>query len=236
MKSRKPVVGVVPLFDEEKDSIWMLPGYLQGLQDAGAIPVILPFTGSRLDYEILDAQIDGYLFTGGHDIDPALYGEKKLPQCGAISRERDALEPLLYEFALRQNKPLLGICRGIQMINVIEGGNLYQDLPSQHKSETDHHMKPPYDRTVHSVTVKEDSPLFQLWGKTEKLVNSYHHQAIRTVAAALKVMAVSEDGIVEAVCRPDHPFLWGVQWHPEFIYQKDEEQKKIFEAFVKAMS
>ena len=207
-KQKKPVIGVCPLYDETKESIWMLPGYLEGLKEAGSIPAILPLTAERADYETLDAQIDGYLLTGGHDIDPALYGEERNKNCGEPCRMRDMIEPWIYERAVLEDKPVLGICRGILLA--------------------------PYDRAVHEVDIKSDSPLYDLLKKEKLGVNSYHHQAVRTVGDKLSVMAVSEDGLVEAVCRKDRTFVWGVQWHPEFLYRKDADAKKIFQAFVDA--
>lgn len=232
-EEKKPVIGVIPLYDETKESIWMLPGYLEGLQEAGAIPVILPLTATREDYARLDEQIDGYLFTGGHDIFPKLYGEEKKQTCGSPCEMRDELEPYLYRMALDENKPVLGICRGIQLINVLEGGTLYQDLPTEYKTDVEHHMEPPYDRTVHSVDIMTESPLYDLLEKSHMDVNSYHHQAIKALGSGLEIMAVSEDGLVEAVYRPDKKFVWGVQWHPEFIYKKDEDAGKILRKFVR---
>ena len=158
-KQKKPVIGVCPLYDETKESIWMLPGYLEGLKEAGSIPAILPLTAERADYETLDAQIDGYLLTGGHDIDPALYGEERNKNCGEPCRMRDMIEPWIYERAVLEDKPVLGICRGIQLINVAEGGTLYQDLPSEYQTGVEHHLCAPYDRAVHEVDIKSDSPL-----------------------------------------------------------------------------
>ena len=173
-KQKKPVIGVCPLYDETKESIWMLPGYLEGLKEAGSIPVILPLTAERADYETLDAQIDGYLLTGGHDIDPALYGEERNKNCGEPCRMRDMIEPWIYERAVLEDKPVLGICRGIQFINVAEGGTLYQDLPSEYQTGVEHHMCAPYDRAVHEVDIKSDSPLYDLL-KKEKLGSMRRH-------------------------------------------------------------
>lgn len=126
-------------------------------------------------------------------------------------------------------------------INVFEGGTLYQDLPTEYIQNgfngkpVEHHMTPPYDRTVHQVIFKEESPLFSLFKKEKQVaVNSYHHQAIKDLGEKLKAMAVSEDGLIEAVYRPDKKFIWAVQWHPEFIYKKEENARKIFKKFVEA--
>ena len=234
--SHKPVIGIIPLWDEEKESIWMVPGYLDGITDAGGIPVILPLTPGMEDLGQLDSVIDGYLFTGGHDVDPRMYGEEPLPVCGTCCPERDILEKEIYKIARQEDKPVLGICRGIQLLNVLHGGTLYQDLPQQFvgTKEVDHHMTAPYDRTVHEVNISESTPLYQLLQQKTLPVNSYHHQGIRTVGAGLEVMAVSEDGLIEGIYVPDKKFIWGIQWHPEFIYHKDDTARKIFRAFVEA--
>ena len=142
------------------------------------------------------------------------------------------MERLVLEDAMKKDKPILGICRGIQMINALLGGTLYQDLPTQHPSDIDHHQTPPYDVPVHDVIIKKDSPLYECLGSDRISVNSYHHQAVKDVAPCLEVMAESEDGIVEALYKPSYSFLWAVQWHPEFSYKKDGNSRKIFKAFV----
>ena len=129
---------------------------------------------------------------------------------------------------------MLGICRGIQFLNVYLGGTLYQDLPTEHPSAAEHHQKPPYDAPVHSVTLVPARPLYQLLGKYELAVNSLHHQAIRKLAPTLQVMALSEDGIPEAICLPGKKFVWAVQWHPEFSFPVNADSRKIFAAFVGA--
>lgn len=231
---QKPMIGILPLIDMEKDSYWMLPGYMEGIEAAGGIPVMLPLTEDETILERLAESFDGFLFTGGQDVSPELYGEEVLPECGECSPERDAMERILLEKILMSGKPLLGICRGIQLLNAALGGTLYQDLPAQHPGEINHHMMPPYDRAVHKVTLKPSAPLYEILGAGEIAVNSYHHQAVKELAKALEVSAVSEDGLVEGVYMPDKKFVMAVQWHPEFSYLKDENARKIFETFVKA--
>ena len=229
----KPLVGVMPLWDDEKDSLWMLPGYLEGLQEAGATPVILSLTEDREEIEHLVDICDGILLTGGHDVDPSVYGEEALNGTVLCCKARDNLERIVLEDAMQKDKPILGICRGIQLINALLGGTLYQDLPTQHPSDIDHHQTPPYDVPVHDVFIKKDSPLYDCLGSDRISVNSYHHQAVKDVAPCLEVMAESEDGIVEALYKPFYRFLWAVQWHPEFSYKKDDNSRKIFKAFVR---
>ena len=223
----------MPLWDDEKDSLWMLPGYLEGLQEAGATPVILSLTEDREEIEHLVDICDGILLTGGHDVDPSVYGEEALNGTVLCCKARDNLERIVLEDAMQKDKPILGICRGIQLINALLGGTLYQDLPTQHPSDIDHHQTPPYDVPVHDVFIKKDSPLYDCLGSDRISVNSYHHQAVKDVAPCLEVMAESEDGIVEALYKPFYRFLWAVQWHPEFSYKKDDNSRKIFKAFVR---
>ena len=129
--------------------------------------------------------------------------------------------------------PVLGICRGIQFLNAYLGGTLYQDLNTQHPTATEHHQKPPYDVPVHNVSIQKDSSLHKLLGTDTLAVNSYHHQAIKEKADALEAMAVSEDGLIEAVRMPDKKFVWAFQWHPEFSYKSDISSRKIFEEFIR---
>lgn len=236
MRSKKPVIGVIPLYDETKESIWMLPGYLDSLYEAGAIPLILPMHLGEEELRQLDAQLDGYLLTGGHDVDPQLYGAEKTELCGVLCKQRDELERHVYDLAWQQDKPVLGICRGLQLLNVLQGGSLYQDLKAEHPKGTmlSHRMKPPYDRTVHIVEIEKDSPLYHAVGCTKMGVNSCHHQGIKVLGKGLRAMARAEDGLIESVWAPEKRFVWGVQWHPEFIYKEDEHARKILRAFVKA--
>ena len=224
----KPLIGVMPLWDEGKKSIWMLPGYLEGIREAGGTPVIFPLT------EQLCSLCNGFLITGGQDVDPAIYRETPIPQMGEICTVLDQMERQVLEYVIKEDKAVLGICRGIQYLNAMLGGSLYQDLNVQHPSKTEHHMESPYDRVIHQVQIIDGTPLHQLLQVTELGVNSYHHQAVKTLAPSLTVMAESEDGLVEAVYMPKKTYVWAVQWHPELSYQTDKYSRKIFESFVAA--
>ena len=231
----KPIIGVVPLYDEFKDSLWMVPGYMDGITQAGGLPVMLPLTKDKKDIARIADEFDGFLFTGGHDVTPAVYGEETLPVCGACCKERDDMERELFGRVTELDKPLLGICRGIQFINAVLGGTLYQDLPSQLPSSAiEHHMSPPYDRPVHYVQILPGTPLAALLQKDRIAVNSYHHQAVRAAAPSLCVMAQADDGIVEGVYLPDRKMVWAIQWHPEFSFSSDENSRKIFAHLVNA--
>lgn len=231
-QSKRPIIGLLPLVDTEKESYWMLPGYMEGIIQAGGLPVMLPLSDNPQLINQLAEGTDGFLFTGGHDVSPELYGEKPIAQCGESVLLRDNMEKLLLKKALELNKPVLGICRGIQLINAVLGGTLYQDLPAQYSSNTEHHQNPPYDIPIHTVTLDTKSPLYSLLGAEQLEVNSYHHQAIKDLAPPLSAMAYSPDGLVEAVYMKGKKFLWAVQWHPEFSYKSSQSSQLIFKKFV----
>ena len=234
----KPVIGIIPLFDEEKDSIWMVPGYMDGIRRAGAVPMILPLVCDQADLRQIKSMCSGYLFTGGHDVDPSLYGEEKTGLCGPACMERDRLEQNVFRMAWEDHKAVLGICRGLQLINVLMGGTLFQDLPSEFQGTCciEHHMKPPYSRVCHQVELVQGGPLCKLLGRNSMGVNSYHHQGIKKLAPGLKATAVAEDGLVEGIYAPDREYIQAVQWHPEFMGAGDADAAKIFEGFIKGCS
>lgn len=231
---KRPMIGIMPLVDTERDSLWMLPGYMDGLMQEGAIPVMLPLTTDKAMLAQIAESYDGFLFSGGQDVSPERYGEEKLDCCGETNKHRDEMEARLFSRVYELDKPILGICRGIQFINASLGGTLYQDLETQYPSGIEHHQKPPYDVPVHGVEIEEASPLYGILNTKKLMVNSYHHQAIKKISPHLLPMAYAEDQIIEGVYAPDKKFVWGVQWHPEFSFQKDENSRKILGAFVKA--
>lgn len=235
MENKKPMIALTPLVDEARDSYWMLRGYMKGIELAGGIPVMLPLMDDEDSVERMADIFDGFVFTGGPDIAPERYGQAPLPECGETIPGRDALETKLLSAVLGRNKPVLGICRGLQLINTVLGGTLYQDLPSQHPSQISHRMTPPYDREWHEVSLEEGSPLRTLLGRDRIGVNSCHHQAICVPASGLVPMAWSPDGLIEAVYMPEKKFLWAFQWHPEFSYKVNSDSVAIFKTFVASM-
>lgn len=228
----KSLIAIIPLYDETKNSYWMLPGYMQGIEMAGGLPIMLPLSDDEQLLMQVANTFDGFLFTGGHDVSPALYNQQPIEQCGMPCLKRDSMEKKLFELVLKQNKPALGICRGIQLFNVLSGGTLYQDLPAQKPSTINHHQTLPYDHPIHQVKLVDDTPLSNLLKEDVIAVNSYHHQAIKDLAPTFKAMAYSEDYLIEAIYHPDKKFIWAVQWHPEFSYQNDQNSQKILSAFV----
>ena len=172
---------------------------------------------------------DGLLLPGGGDMDPKFYGQERLPACGEPNLLRDAAEPLLLRAFLAADKPVLGICRGIQVLNAVLGGDLYQDIkPFEHLPHNGHWAK------VHTVTVRRGTLLSRILGQDTVLVNSQHHQAVDRVAPGFTLAALSEDGIVEAIEKPDARFCLGVQWHPEWLSDADPAMQGLFDAFVNA--
>lgn len=232
--NKQPMIGVLPLMDKERDSYWMLPGYMKAIEEAGGIPVMLPLTSDKEIIRKLAGTFDGFLFTGGQDVHPALYGEEVSQACGEISGERDDMERALFAEVLKLDKPAFGICRGLQLFNVLLGGTLYQDLPSQRVSEITHVQKLPYDVPVHRVHIEQENPLHRWTGRESLMVNSYHHQGIRKLAPSLQAVGLAEDGLVEAVILPDQSFVFAVQWHPEFSYRSDDASMALFRVFVEA--
>ena len=231
---KKPMIGLIPLVDEGRDSLWILPGYMNGIAAAGGIAVMLPLTGEDADLEEILSRFDGFLFTGGHDVDPAIYHQEKTALCGELAPGRDAMEPKLLKLALAAGKPVFGICRGLQLMNAVLGGTLYQDIAAQFPSETNHRMAAPYGRPEHPVTILPDTP-FARWGIPEIIgVNSYHHQGVHILSDRLAPMAVAPDGLVEAAYIPGYPFGCAVQWHPEFFHVDDPVSRIIFRKFVEA--
>lgn len=231
MYNKRPIIGVMPLYDSKKDSYWMLPGYMKGIEKEGAITLMLPLTNDMVDIDYFLDTCDGFILTGGQDVHPSVYDAKMAPKCGETCIARDLMEKYIIEKCIEKDIPLLGICRGIQIMNAALGGSLYQDINSEYKTEIEHTMQKPYDRYVHKVTLS--GPIEDLLKQKEIEVNSYHHQAVKDLSKKLKVMAVSEDGLIEGVYVENKKFIWAIQWHPELSYLKDENSGEIFREFIK---
>ena len=206
--------------------------YISAVEDAGAVPFIIPVSSDLEKTKKLIDLCDGLLFPGGEDIDPSYYGENPHKNLGEIRPEVDKFlfHSLLY--ALDQRKPALGICKGMQMMVVAAGGSLYQDIYSQREEETFLHCQSGR-RTygVHQVQIDKDSRLFQILETEQIATNSMHHQSVRTLGKGLRCSAHTEDGIVEAVESPDGRLI-GVQWHPEEMVPESEAMKRLFQNLV----
>lgn len=218
--------------DEEK-RIRVPAGYAAAVEAAGGIPVVLPVLKPERAPEVL-SHLHGLLLSGGVDVDPSYYGEDPLPGLGRITPERDAFELALTRRALEAGVPVLGICRGVQVLNVAAGGTLYQDLASQRERVLKHSQEAPRWHESHTVRVEPGSRLAAILGVTEARVNSFHHQAVREVPSGLRAVAWAPDGVIEAVEAPDHRFVMGLQWHPEEMWRRDRLHLKPFAALVEA--
>ncbi len=243
--SKKPVIGITPspsddVFDHGTFRRYSLAStYVDSVLVAGGMPVILPESETDLQ-SILDT-VDGLILSGGSDLDPTLYGDSTLHEYTyGIDPERDSFEMALFRLAVDQDKPVLGICRGIQSINVALGGTLIQDInstlpaPVVHRQ---HSIGKSQSDVCHEVTlVDEESPLFVAIGARRVQVNSYHHQSVREPAPGLKVAAVANDGVIEALWHPGMTFGLAVQWHPEMLADEHDEHAALFRSPVEASS
>jgi putative glutamine amidotransferase len=233
---KRPVIGIMPGYDMDKGRLYTAADYVDGITRGGGLPCILPLDiEPGMAEQIIDT-FDGFLFTGGPDVDARAYGEENRKCQGGISPLRDKLEQELARLALNAKKPVLGICRGIQLLNVAMGGTLHQDIYSGRdpSSMLKHWQEAPDWYAAHDVSISCGSLLHKIYGTDRLPVNSYHHQAIKEPAAGLVVTAVASDGIIEAVEGTQEQFIIGVQWHPESMWRNDPLQLKLFRALVEA--
>jgi len=208
--------------------------YAEAVLQAGGLPVLIPNDPSDNDLDLLLTRLDGVLFTGGYDIDPACYGHPPHPEIEKPDAERDRVEIYLVRAMVQSSRPFFGICRGCQVINVALGGNLYEHLPEQLPGNLhlENHAKP-RDHLAHAIHVQPGSRLAAILPAGESWVNSLHHQGVRDIASGLRVTATAPDGLVEAFELPGHPFALAVQWHPEEL-QAQESMRSLFGAFIQA--
>ena len=234
--STRPLIGITSSLNDEETRISVNRNFHDVLLAAGAMPVLLPITGEPDALEAMIELCDGFVFSGGDDVDPRRYGEQPRPVCGSITPDRDDCElPLVSMLHQRHDKPVLAICRGIQAMNVSLGGMLYQDLANDFgKPVLAHRQKMQGKYSSHSIALSENTLLHRII-QTETIdVNSFHHQAVAKVAPGMIATAFAPDGIIESIESTTHPFFLGVQWHPEIMWRKDEKALKLFQALVKA--
>lgn len=211
--------------------------YAHGVETAGGIPVIIPFYEDTSSVVGLVDRLDGLLLSGGEDVDPLVYQEQPCQGLGPTVPERDKLEQALIENMMEAGKPILAICRGIQILNAVLGGTLYQDLPSQWSSNIQHAQRSRRNHLSHAIQVDPSSKLFQLLGNQEQVYcNSFHHQAVQVCAPDLRPVAWDADGLIEAVEHTSCDFVVGVQWHPENLWRTTPYYLGLFEGLVEAAS
>lgn len=230
----KPIVGIT--VEVKEDGSYFMPSvYTKAITQAGGIPVLIPLIPEE-DIDTLCKQIDALFVTGGEDIDPSYYNANPHIHLGRITPKLDKMEFALVQKMLELDKPYIGVCRGLHMLNVVSGGSLYQSIHSERKEPVIQHLQKA-DRThrSHPVKVEKDSRLYELLQEEEFKVNSFHHQAVNEVGNGLRVVSKATDGIIECVESGMHTFVFGFQWHPEeFAVEGDEGSKRIFKAYIEA--
>ena len=232
----KPLVGVTLGDGDEPGLHAMREDYVRSVEQAGAVPLVLPPVEPGDVPTLLD-RLDGVLLSGGVDVDPSLYGQAPHPKLGRVNRRRDDFELALTREALRRDVPILAICRGQQVLNVATGGTLVQDIPSTIEGAMRHGGKGPRARRAHRAEVAEGSRLRDILGRGSMSVNSIHHQSVDRPGEGLVVSArCPEDGVVEGVEMPARRFVVGVQWHPESFWNQPESFQGLFAALAEASS
>lgn len=231
--SRAPIIGIVCDHEPEKGRYFLWDDYVKAVEKGGGQPLLLPTALGERAGELMEL-IDGLLLTGSFgDVDPSLFGEEPHPTLGRLNLRKTNFEIALVRAALEKGKAVLGICYGMQTINVALGGSLVQDIPSQVKNALQHSQWEERTRPVHPVNIEKGSFLHRIVGKERIDVNSTHHQAVSRVATGLIRNAWADDGVTEGIEKTGHGFCVGVQWHPEGLIDKDEKAACIFEAFVR---
>ncbi len=233
----QPIIGITSDFNAgDKDrpggrepTYFLRARYVRAIEAAGGLPLILPITDNHRHIDRLLKMVDGLLLTGsGPDLDPKLYQETKRYRFKIMSQERTGFELALAKQAVERELPTLGICGGMQLLNVAAGGSLYQDLPAQLKPLIKHQQPASATEPSHWVTVTPGTRLHGIVKSKKIRVNSSHHQSVKHVGPGLVINARAEDGVIEGLESPDHPFLVGVQWHPEFLYTTDAVSRRLF--------
>jgi putative glutamine amidotransferase len=230
----RPVVGITLGDGDEPGLHAMREDYVRSVEQAGAVPVVLPPVAPD-DAALLLDRLDGLLLSGGVDVDPVLYGRDPHPRLGRVDRRRDDFELALVHEALRRDLPTLGICRGQQVLNVARGGTLLQDIPSEWTGAMGHDARGRRWRRAHDVEVLPGTRLRAILGRDSIPVNSFHHQAVADVGAGLVVSArCPGDGIVEGLEAPAARFVVAVQWHPESFWNRPDSFQCLFDAHAEA--
>lgn len=224
---KKPVIGITAVASFNEKMYSQRTTYTQAVWAAGGEAVLLPCNPEKGNCANIISMLDGLLAPGGNDIDPALYGEEMIEECGAFSRFEDEYDMELVKEAVLQGKPVLGICRGMQVINALYGGTLYQDIPAQYSEEIIHSRIEKDVERFHTVNIERDSYLAKVLGETANVtVNTSHHQAVKDVAEGFRVTATAPDGTIEAMENEDASILC-VQWHPERLQDMEIYQNLI---------
>ncbi len=235
--SRLALIGVSTsiTIDKHPERAYVNSAYLHAIQQAGGVPVPLPPQLSAASLERIVGELSGLLLTGGGDVDPARFGEAPHSTLSEVTPTRDTLETSAVQIALERRLPILGVCRGIQVLNVALGGSLFQDVGTDPGTQLQHSQTEPRDQPTHKVKVEPRSRLAQILGTDEIEVNSMHHQAVKSLGRGLIAVAWAPDQIIEGVEDTDPSrFVLGVEWHPEELVGHSEPARRLFAALVAA--
>ena len=239
---RAPLIGLSMRRDFENNRFALGQNYSRAVARAGGIPLLLPPILAFEQIAALLESLDALVLSGGEDVNPVLFGQTPHPKLGRVDTTRDEFELELCRQWLQTGKPLLGICRGVQLLNIAAGGTLYQDIPSEQPEAMRHAQNSPRCDPAHFVEIEPHSTLSRFLGGGECasrhriLVNSIHHQSVKDAAAGFQVCATASDGIIEAIEAADGRPVLGAQWHPEDMAEMHPVQLQLFEAFVAAAS
>lgn len=231
-----PLIGITPMFDHLDNKSFVKYGYQEAVIEAGGIPIIIPIT-SRKDilYHIF-LKLDGIILTGGSDVDPKYFNQEPSIGTNDISPIRDEMEIYLSQQAIKHNKPIFGICRGCQVLNVSMGGSIYQDIYSETPTTLKHCQNAPKWYATHDINIVEGSIHEKLFKAPKIRVNSFHHQAIKDLASGFIISAYASDGIIEAIEYNQCSFCVGVQYHPELMWEKERKFLHLFIQLIKSSS
>jgi putative glutamine amidotransferase len=239
MRSNKPKIGISlsetkeaanPRWPSKMRFDWLRRDYYEAILMAGGVPILLPNAEDISQVEPLFELLDGLMLTGGGDLHPSQFGQEPHPKLGETTQARDNLELAAFRFMYEHQKPILGICRGLQVINVALGGTLHQDLSCLPFSTLKHTDSDQSGRVFHNVSITDGSRLHSIVGANTIETNSSHHQVVDKLGQGLTATAFAPDGVLEAFEHSDYNFLISVQWHPERITDRDHS-KKLFQAF-----
>lgn len=232
----KPLIGMSSSMEVDESYYMVANDNVKAIANAGGIPLILPHLANEADVAQLAEEIAGLYLTGGYDIDPTLFGEEPHPKLGTIIPSRDVFEMELIKQMLKKDKPILAVCRGCQILNIVAGGDMYQDIYTQCDGELlQHSQKAPKGHASHYVNVLEGSLLHDITQMEVLRVNSRHHQANREVIDPFQVSGTANDGIIESIESKEHAFVLGLQWHPEnLVFEHDLASFRIFQRFIAA--
>jgi putative glutamine amidotransferase len=235
MYKKKPVIGITTAYDFDRCSSWIREDYYEAVTQSGGIPVLIPATEDKSIWASYLDVCDGIILSGGPDVDAAYFGKNNLPCTNEISPVRDSMETYIARSAIDLDKPLLGICRGIQVLNIAAGGSIFQDIYEENitgKQLIKHSQQAPRWFEIHNINIIHDTYLYSIYKENLQKVNSFHHQAVSEVAPDFTVDAYADDGIIEAISHRNRKFIIGVQWHPENLFKRDDSHRKLFERLI----